>query len=99
MTNVALESQTVATEYNGWSNHETWLINLWLTNEEPYYYEMQRILSTYSSLQDQADALLEFMQNEHEELEVIGVWSDIIGNTLWRVNWHEIAENNREEVR
>lgn len=99
MTNVALESQTVATEYNGWSNHETWLINLWLTNEESYYHEMQRILSTHTSVQDQADALLEFMQNEHEELEVTGVWSDVIGNTLWRVNWHEIAENNREEVR
>jgi len=99
MTNVALESQTVSTDYNGWSNYETWLINLWLTNEEPYYYEMQRILSTYTSLQDQADALLEFMQLEHEEQKVTGVWSDIIGNTLWRANWHEIAENNREEVR
>lgn len=82
--------------YNGWSNHETWLINLWLVNEESYYYEMQRILSSYTSLNDQASALCEFMQKEHEELEVTGVWSDIIGNTLWRANWHEIAENNRE---
>jgi predicted metal-dependent hydrolase len=99
MTYATQEQQTGSTEYNGWSNHETWLINLWLTNEESYYHEMQRILSTHTSLSDQADALLEFMQNEHEELEVTGVWSDIIGNTLWRANWHEIAENNREEVR
>lgn len=99
MTSVAQATQTVSTEYNGWSNHETWLINLWLTNEESYYYEMQRILSTHTSLQNQADALLEFMQNEHEELEVTGMWSDIISNTLWRVNWREIAESNREEVR
>ena len=99
MTNVAQATQTVATEYNGWSNYETWLINLWLTNEEPYCREMQRILSSFTRVRDQADALLEFMQNEHEELEVTGVWSNIIGSTLWRANWQEIAENNREEVR
>jgi len=99
MTNVAQATQTVATEYNGWSNYETWLINLWFTNEEPYYREMQRILSSFTGMRDQADALLEFMQNEHEELEVTGVWSDVIGSTLWRANWHEIAESNREEVR
>jgi nucleotide-binding universal stress UspA family protein len=99
MTYATQEQQTGSTEYNGWSNHETWLMNLWLTNEESYYHEMMRILSTYTSLNDQAEALLEFMQNEHEELEVTGVWSDIISNTLWRANWHEIAEANTEEVR
>lgn len=99
MTTVAEAQPTVSTEYNGWSNYETWLINLWLTNEEPYYYEMQRILSTFTGVRDQADALKEFMQQQHEEQEVSGVWSDIISSTLWKVNWHEIAENNREDVR
>lgn len=25
------------TTYNGWRNRATWLVNLWLSNEEPYY--------------------------------------------------------------
>lgn len=24
-------------EYNGWSNYETWLVSLWLDNEQPSY--------------------------------------------------------------
>ncbi len=39
MTSVALESQTVTREYNGWCNRETWIVNLWLSNDmESYYY-------------------------------------------------------------
>jgi len=25
--------------YNGWTNYETWVVNLWLANEEPSYRE------------------------------------------------------------
>ena len=46
MTSVAEATQTVATEYNGWSNRETWLVNLWLTNDECYYEELQAIIKT-----------------------------------------------------
>ncbi len=39
MTSAALESQTVTREYNGWCNRETWIVNLWLSNDmESYYY-------------------------------------------------------------
>ena len=46
MTSVAQVSQTVTREYNGWCNRETWVINLWLTNDECYYEELQAIIKT-----------------------------------------------------
>ena len=32
------------TGYNGWTNYETWLVALWIDNEEPTYLESRRIL-------------------------------------------------------
>ena len=54
MTNVAQATQTVSTEYNGWSNYETWLINLWLTNDRCYYDELCEIIKNFD-LGEQAE--------------------------------------------
>ena len=44
--NVAeMQSQIVATGYKGWNNYETWLANLWHTNDESNYVLLQAALS------------------------------------------------------
>ena len=56
--NVAeVQSQTVVTEYNGWSNRETWIVNLWMTGGQGYYEQLCEILSSHSDLYGQAEAL------------------------------------------
>ncbi len=52
------QSSTVATEYNGWSNRETWVVNLWLTNNERYYDTLQSIIKLNEA--DEQAAELEF---------------------------------------
>jgi hypothetical protein len=81
--------------YNGWANYETWLANLWLTNDEGYYGQLIRTISSHGDMRDQAEALDEWMQLEHSELEITNLWSDIVAHTLSRVDWLEIIENNQ----
>ena len=46
MHGIAEATQTLTAEYNGWTNRETWVVNLWFTNDECYYEELQAIIKT-----------------------------------------------------
>ena len=94
MTSVALESQTVTREYNGWCNRETWIVNLWLTNDECYYEELQAIIKNFDS-DEQAEELERYV---HWIIDVdkASMTTDLLSTSLGRVNWHEIARANQE---
>ena len=94
MTFAAEATQTVATGYCGWSNYETWLVSLWFNNEECYYHELQDILRDYED-PEQAEELEQACRFIVERHDDIGLRSDLITAVLSRVNWQEIAENNR----
>ena len=94
--NVAeVQSQTVVTEYNGWSNRETWIVNLWMTGGQGYYEQLREIISSHSDLDDQAEALEDWIRFEYDG-EYSSIWADLINNSLAEVNWYEIIEKNQE---
>ena len=93
--NVAETAQTVTTEYNGWSNYETWVVNLWLTNDQRYYEELCGIVSSEDDLYNKAEALEDWLRFEYDG-EYASVWADLANHSLGRVNWCEIIENNLE---
>jgi hypothetical protein len=98
--------------YNGWSNYETWCVNLWLTNEEgsdSYCRELaqQCIEDAFdednddATIQDAAtQAMAGQLESYHDEFmpEVSGVFKDLLMASLGAVNWHEIASNFVAEV-
>ena len=94
MHGIAEATQTLTAEYNGWTNRETWVVNLWFTNDECYYEELRSIIKNFDS-NEQAE---EIEQYAHWIIDVdeSSMTSDLLSTSLGRVNWYEIAEANRE---
>lgn len=95
-------------EYNGWTNYETWAVNLWIGNEEGSYNYWQEAAQECNDLprheifkeRTAAIALAERLKDEitkgAPELGA-SMYSDLLGAALSEVNWHEIAEGLLEE--
>ena len=93
--NVAEARQTVSTEYNGWSNRETWIVNLWMTGDQSYYEQLCEIISSHDSLDDQAEALEDWVRFEYDG-EYSSILADLINSSLAEVDWYEIIKMNQE---
>ena len=78
-------------DYNGWTNKETWLVNLWHMDDMPYCF------TTIDQYHVEPDELKEAVTCSVEAYETpsplpAGLLSDFI-NTCWsEVNWHELTD-------
>ncbi len=88
-----------ANDYNGWTNWETWQINLWLDNEEPLYREKQRFLRKVATWIDSGKSD-DFIENEIccyvNETFPKGT-PDMDPGDMGKVNWEEIVRSFRDE--
>lgn len=84
-------------KYNGWTNYETWAVNLWIGNDEPSYrYWRAAARATKGSKQTQVISLANQLKDEFAYAKPdLGatVWADLLGAALSEVDWDEIAEN------
>lgn len=97
-------------EYNGWYNYETWLVKLWIDNEEgsSRYWD-----GAAQEVYDEAESDKSFTRDERATLdlsdrlkdefeqaqpEVTGMWADLINAAMSEVNWHEISKHYIEDV-
>ena len=82
--------------YQGWTNYETWLIKLWIDNEQSsqdYWLKATEIADNPTELADQ-------LKDEYEGAmpELNGVWFDLLATSIGKVNWYEIAESLIDEA-
>jgi hypothetical protein len=101
-------------KYNGWSNYETWLANLWFDNDE----------GTQSYIREQAEeclkeaeeeknftrrenatlAMRDFLENYVEELQSEsgmpsnGLFCDLLSAAIGRIDWYEIAKHHIDDL-
>lgn len=88
--------------YNGWTNYETWVVNLWMDNEkgqQDYWIEeVQMALKQSNPVMHLADRI----KDEHEEATSYapdaakyetGPLADLLNGALSEVNWREIAQH------
>ena len=100
-------------EYNGWTNYETWVVKLWMDNDEgSYHYFAELAEEKYrdadeddawkgaTKLESATSALGSAIEDWHEEMQptVTGVFADLINASMSEVNWHEIAASLLEDV-
>lgn len=87
-------------EYNGWTNYETWLVNLWQDNdqgEQTYWQEQAEgclAVDSDRAVISLADIMREHYESASADLSgVTGFWADLLGAALSEVNWREIAQH------
>ena len=99
--------------YGNFSNHPTWLVHLWMTNESDSYLEsitltMEAIEGTCSSEylthQEEAERMLASVLEDSidgqcfSELEGCSLASDLLSSAISEVNWNQIARVLIEET-
>jgi hypothetical protein len=84
--------------YNGWTNWETWNVELWIDNEEGIYREKQRFLRRNSE-EDEIDA--DKVEKFCRDIFPDGTpdMKDDPRGDMNRVNWEELAESWSEEAK
>ena len=88
-------------KYNGWTNYETWLVNLWLSNDQG----TEEMINDMAKHSKDVYSLMEEIKDLIEELNPLkdnaDLFSDLLNGAISECNFYEIAEHyyndNRDE--
>jgi hypothetical protein len=91
-------------KYNGWTNYETWLCNLWFDN-----FDFEEVMDIFDDCQDRDDMLLrieDYIKDYVEEIVEVsleqpikfGFISDMLNSSMQEIDYRDIAEHYIDDV-
>ena len=84
--------------YNGWTNKETWLVNIWYGDDIWQFFAEDDDCEDVSA--DEIEQHVRFTAEECEALSQLpaGLLSDFINMCWAEVNWEELAEAINRDI-
>ena len=84
---MSYDTALISEKYNGWSNYNTWLVNLWFS--ECFEDNIQR-----DAIKEQVEMYLdEVITTDSFMGAASGFLNDVIGSFMNEVNWIELEEH------
>lgn len=91
--------------YNGWTNYETWLVNVWISNSqsEQEMWQEEALLAVTetagescpdgAAIRRLAGSMREAIEDAASEYRLEGMLSDLLNAAISSVNWDELARH------
>ena len=94
------------TKYNGWTNYETWCLNLWIDNDRKWYRAVNNkavglvnvALTKEKQIEILRSFIIDLVQDEEPKIDAC-FYSDILNASIREVNFWEISTNIIDEAR
>lgn len=88
--------------YNGWTNWETWIVNLWMDNDQKLYQHFLDITrEEVSGNKELCTFTISVILREYFDEwapEIDGLYLDLLNGAMREVNWREIALHLIEQL-
>ena len=84
-------------DYNGWTNYETWCVNLWLTNEPSTERCLRMLAQTNAALYHRGQVLRNYVFHMDPPLDDANMFTDLLRSALENVDWREIIQNHEHD--
>jgi hypothetical protein len=83
----------MTSNYNGWPNKETWLVNLWLTNDSATDSMWRAVAAEVGDAYRLADVLRQDLEEGATAVQASGLYADLLTAALARVDWDTVARH------